>query len=97
MKRKNAGEKAKAVGKPVSFLYENPSAKTVCVAGTFNGWDAETDPLKRDRAGRWKVVKYLSPGSYEYRFVVDKIWTADPLCPMRRPNVYGGDNCVIEV
>jgi len=97
MKRRNAQEKVKAVGKPVTFLYENPSAKTVIVAGTFNEWHAERDPLKKDRTGKWKIVKYLSPGSHEYRFVVDNIWTTDPLCLMRRPNIYGGDNCVIEV
>lgn len=83
--------------KRVSFFLFSPSAREVSIAGTFNDWQPEKDRLKHDEAGNWKIVKYLNPGQYEYRFVVDGIWTPDPNCSHRRPNPYGGENCVIEV
>lgn len=91
MKRKAESKKR------VAFSIFSPMAQSVSVAGTFNGWQAEKDPLKQDENGNWKVVKYLPCGQYEYRFVIDGIWTPDPLCGNRRPNPYGGENCVIEV
>ena len=56
-----------------------------------------TRPLKREVDGNWKVTFYLAPGKYEYRFVVDGIWTDDPCCTTRCWNQYGGENCILVV
>lgn len=88
---------AGSLKKRVTFSFTEPVAKEVTVAGTFNDWDSQKDRLKHNGSGYWKIVKYLPPGRYEYRLVVDGIWTTDPLCPNRRPNMYGGENCIIEV
>ena len=61
----------KKLGGKVTFEYFAPAATTVEVAGTFNNWDPNRNPLKKDRKGRWKVVLNLPPGSYEYRYWVD--------------------------
>lgn len=78
------------------FLFIAPDANEVCMAGSFNQWDPEATPMKKRRDGTWYAVVYLSPGRYEYRIVVDGIWTDDPNCPTRRPNQYGGTNCIFE-
>jgi 1,4-alpha-glucan branching enzyme len=80
----------------VTFSFQSPDAKEVFVAGTFNGWDPRKDPFKRHSTG-WKAVKYLAPGMYEYRLVVDGVWVDDPSCENHRPNLYGSENCVLDV
>ena len=80
----------------VTFSFSSPGAKEVYVAGTFNGWDPRKDPFKRHSTD-WKAVKYLAPGVYEYRFVVDGIWVDDPSCKNHRPNQYGSENCVLDL
>ncbi len=80
----------------VIFSLQWPYAREVFVAGTFNNWDARKDQLVEGAKG-WKVIKYLEPGTYEYRFVVDGIWVDDPAAAKRSPNHYGCENCVVEV
>ena len=86
-----------ASSRKVIFSFHAPHAAEVSVAGTFNGWDTHKDPLMKRTKGRWRLVKYLEPGTYEYRFVVDAIWSDDPSYASRRSNPYGGDNCILEV
>ena len=83
--------------KRVTFSVHAPHARDVAVAGTFNDWDPSSRPLSREAGGSWTVTFYLAPGSYEYRFVVDGIWTDDPCCTTRCWNQYGGENCILEV
>lgn len=89
---------APKVGKKrVAFAVHAPHAREVAMAGTFNDWDPLTRPMKREADGNWKVTFYLAPGKYEYRFIVDGIWTDDPCCTTRCWNQYGGENCIIVV
>jgi hypothetical protein len=39
----------------------------------------------------------LAPGRYEYRFIVDGEWMADPLAKDFVPNPFGGQNSLLEV
>lgn len=97
MKMRSAAKTAGTPRKRATFSIDAPHAREVSVAGTFNGWDPARDFLKRKGEGDWVLVKYLSPGAHEYRFVVDGIWTTDPLCATRCRNIYGGENSVIEI
>jgi 1,4-alpha-glucan branching enzyme len=97
MKKKTTGKQTESFKKRVTFSFTEPFAKEVTVAGTFNDWDPRKDHLKRSGSGQWKIIKYLPAGTYEYRFVVDGIWTTDLQCLHRRPNLYGAENCVLEV
>lgn len=75
----------------VRFSLEAPEAGEVVLAGTFNGWDPS--PLKRDEQGVWGTSLLLTPGTYEYRFLVDGEWRNDPEAEAA-PNPYGTQNCV---
>ena len=55
-----------------------PDAKIVQVAGSFNGWRPEVSPLEPTGSGAWSAQLLLKSGQYEYRFVVDGVWTDDP-------------------
>lgn len=78
----------------VTFLYHQPSAQTVLVAGDFTGWSQAPLSLKKDKSGVWKRTVSLPPGRYEYRLLVDGEWRDDPQCADRNPNQFGGQNCV---
>ena len=88
----------KAAGKAqaVELKIEVPQAKTVSVAGTFNNWDDKKTPLQKDGKG-WKAVLPLSPGRYEYKFVVDGNWVCDPKAKEAVQNGFGSSNSVLVV
>jgi hypothetical protein len=35
--------------------------------------------LKKNKSGIWEIELHLPPGSYAYRFIVDGIYSRDPL------------------
>ena len=65
----------------VEFVCHAPEAKTVYLAGGFNGWDPKDTPMARSSNGDWRATLPLSPGRYEYKFVVDGRWVCDVGCP----------------
>lgn len=75
-----------------------PAARSVAVAGDFNGWRAEATPLRRGEGGAWSVLVPLAPGRrYEYAFLVDGEWVADPGAPASAEDGFGGRNAVMEL
>jgi 1,4-alpha-glucan branching enzyme len=81
----------------VTLTFYAPEAKTVQVAGTFNGWRPEANPLERTESGEWAARLMLKSGQYEYRFVVDGQWSDDPQATQNLPNPHGGLNSVLKV
>ena len=99
------------VERGILFQYEAPSARQVNLAGNFpdnewlkygNQFDVMYDDGKNgDRFagdGIWSIVKVLSPGRYEYKFVVDRnSWFIDPNALETVDDGYGGKNSVLIV
>lgn len=91
---KSAAVKKKALKKAIlSFMA--PDARSVQVAGDFNAWNPSVNPLKKASNGLWKINLNLSPGRYEYRFLVDGKWQNDPHCTSYVANPFGEDNCLL--
>jgi hypothetical protein len=67
-----------AIGKPLLFRLDHfPEARNVFVCGDFNGWN-QTE-LALSKVGReWQLPYVLSPGNYQYKFIVDEQWVLDP-------------------
>jgi 1,4-alpha-glucan branching enzyme len=86
--------KEKAITRKVSFQFQAPEAQEVYLAGDFNNWDTSTNLMKKDKKGIWKTILSLTPGRYEYRFLVDGNWENDPTCSCCVPNEFGSQNCV---
>ena len=82
---------------PVHFEFNHPTALSVCVAGTFNNWQATTKSMHRFGNGRWLAETTLAPGTYEYCLVVDGQWMPDPRVRETVPNPFGGRNSVLKV
>ena len=56
----------------VRFVYTDPAAKSVAIAGDFNDWSAKATPLARAASkGVWSASLPLSAGEHKYAFVVD--------------------------
>jgi 1,4-alpha-glucan branching enzyme len=81
---------------PVRFEFTHPTARTVCVAGTFNDWQPEAKTL-HSSAGNWWKETNLAPGTYEYYFVVDGQWIPDPQATETVDNPFGGKNSILKV
>ncbi len=81
----------------IRFTYDAPGAGSVTLAGSFNGWNAERNPLTDDGSGAWSIVMAFKPGKYEYKFVADGAWFADPDNPNTVADSFGGANSLIEV
>jgi len=80
----------------VAFNLSAPHARSAAVAGSFNGWQPQ--PLKAaSKDGLFSLVMLLTPGEYEYRFVVDGEWCSDASCPESVPNPFGASNSLVRV
>ncbi|MCM8771293.1 MAG: glycogen-binding domain-containing protein [Candidatus Omnitrophica bacterium] len=83
--------------KSVEFKLYAPDARNVTLAGDFNRWDTNSLKMKKDSKGTWKKKLDLSPGRYEYKFIVDGNWWTDPACKSNVPNPMGSQNSVINI
>jgi hypothetical protein len=81
----------------VSLEWVSPSAKSVAVAGSFNGWNPNRTPLKPAGAGKWVGELSGISGRHEYLFVVDGQWLPDPKAKESVQNPFGGRNSVLVV
>jgi len=95
----------------ILFQYDSPSARQVNLAGNFpdNEWlkDGDRVDIMNDDGingdkiaadGIWSIIKSLSPGRYEYKFVIDRnTWVEDPNALDRAEDGYGGVNSVLIV
>ncbi len=69
-------------GNEVTFSYYAPLAKEVYLAGSMNEWNSSADLMEYDAAtGYWNKTLTLNKGTYQYKFVADGNWFADPLNP----------------
>lgn len=67
---------------PVCFQFDDPKARAVFVAGTFNEWDPKATALTRDSNGIWSVETRMFCVPIAYKFVVDGQWITDPANPV---------------
>jgi len=82
---------------PVRFEFTSPTAKSVCLAGTFNHWQPEAKTLHSTGTGIWWKETALATGTYEYCLVVDGHWMPDPLARESVANPFGGRNSILHV
>src|SRR5438093_112946 len=85
MKKNKLKNHAQSQSNRIHFEYTSPSAKSVSIAGTFNGWQPNATPMIALGQGRWAKDLVLSTGDHEYCLVVDGQWM--PVQSHRRANV----------
>ena len=79
----------------VRLELSKPGAQSVAIAGSFNSWQPEQ--AKTTGNGGWVKELAIAPGRYEYMFVVDGQWMADPNAKEFAPNPFGGQNSVLVI
>ena len=64
----------------VRLIFDDSTARAVTAVGDFNGWNAESTPLRRvGTTHRWSATIALGDGAHRYAFVVDGTrWVPDP-------------------
>jgi len=82
----------------VMFVTLYPRAKAVQIAGDFNNWQPQLNPMERvGESGVWQTKIALPEGHYRYRYVVDGQWQQDPYNEKTELNPYGEYNSILEV
>ena len=93
--RKRASKQA---AKRVVFTLHAEKGKKVCLAGQFNDWNPTAKKLTyKTKDDVYSTILKLAPGTYEYKFVVDGVWCADPENADSVRNDQGTFNSVIVV
>ena len=96
--KKATTKAAKPVEKSVTFTVHAESGKAVYLAGTFNNWDPTGKKMQEKKGdGVYSVSIKLAPGTYQYKFVIDGTWCADPENRDFVQNDHGTLNSVITV
>ncbi len=67
-------------GKTLFELAGYPDAKEIYLVGSFNNWNLFGTPMAKTENG-WFCRLNLPPGEYDYKFIIDGYWTADPATP----------------
>jgi 1,4-alpha-glucan branching enzyme len=91
------------IPKPVSggiqFIVSAPKAKTVALAGSFNGWSLTANqmtPVGSD--GLWSVVIPLRQGEHTFMYLIDgKTWLVPPLADDYVTDGFGTTNGIVVV
>ena len=92
------GEKDAAAGRVCEFSVTAKPGLKVFVAGSFNDWEPELNPMVDAGAnGSYRCTLSLAPGYYEYKFVVDGEWVLDESNPNFTSNDFGTLNSVLNV
>jgi hypothetical protein len=82
----------------VTFVFVAPEARTVSLAGDFDGWDRARMQMRREASGLWTLEVPLAPGRYQYAFVVDgRRFVADPAAPRAVGDDFGQPSSVVTV
>ncbi len=79
------------------FVLNASEAKSVYVTGSFNDWSLDDKCRLRNIDGRWETEIPLTPGIYEYQFIVDGVWQEDPSNPRKTKNSFGDVNSLLEI
>lgn len=94
---KKGNSKPKKKLTSTEFTISAPQAEKVYLAGDFNDWNPSEFSMRKFKNGQCKKKVKLKPGRYEYQFVVDGNWEADPQNPERTPTPFGSENSVIHI
>ena len=82
----------------ILFKVEAPEGAVVQIAGDFNEWVPESlDFTESQGRPLWHKTISLRPGAYEYKYLVDGRWIADPANDSTVEDAYGGVNSLISL
>ena len=83
----------------VRFSLADGEARSVAVAGSFNGWSVSSHALARQgTSDLWTIVVPLPPGEHLFVFIIDgNRWITPPLADDFVDDGFGSQNGVVFV
>lgn len=92
----------KATRKPTSTRWipievKLTGAREVLITGDFVQWAPQGVALSYDGADTWRTALDLAPGEYQYRLIIDGVWSDHAQAQKRVNNPFGTQNCVLVV
>lgn len=83
----------------VRFTYVNGEARSVAVAGAFNGWSVRRHPMEQvGENGLWTVTIPLDSGEHAFMYVVNgQEWVTPPMADDYVPDGFGLQNGLVVV
>ena len=88
----------KPTTKEVTFTVHAEKGKAVYVAGEFNQWNPTAKKMAyKAKEGLYAATVKLAPGDYQYKYVIDGTWCADPENVNSVANDQGTFNSVVSV
>ncbi len=83
----------------VRFTYLAPTANTVYVVGSFNGWVKGATQMKQEgKTGVWIAEVMIRPGEHTFMYLVDgKEWVVPPIAEDFVTDGFGQTNGVVIV
>ena len=88
---------AAALATEVTFNYEAPGAAKVYLAGSFNNWSTDANPMAKGDGSLFSLTLDLPKGDHMYKFVADGNWIADPNAEGYVDDGFGGQNGTLAV
>lgn len=83
--------------KHVTLTWKDNDCSLVEVSGLDIGW-GQRMPLKLDEEqGRWTLERELLEGQYEYKYIIDGVWTCNDYEQVTSPNKDGHVNNYVQV
>ncbi|MFH1675153.1 MAG: AAA family ATPase [Pseudomonadota bacterium] len=85
-------------GKEILFALEAPEEEKIQIAGDFNGWMPQHLRLTYSEGKpMWRKIMRLKPGTYQYKYLIDNKWVADPGNHDTVDDLFGGLNSIVRV
>jgi 1,4-alpha-glucan branching enzyme len=82
----------------VRFAVQNPEARSIVLAGSFNEWSIGSHPLTQMNArGLWTIVVALPPGEHTFMYVVNGTDWVTPLAEEYADDGFGAKNGIVIV
>jgi 1,4-alpha-glucan branching enzyme len=82
----------------VTFTVHAEKGKAVYLAGSFNEWSTTAKKMAyKARSGVYATTIKLAAGKYQYKFVIDGVWCADPENADSVANDQGTFNSIVTV
>lgn len=84
----------------VTFKCQNDhQAENACLAGDFNSWSPDGNPMKKLKDGSFSITLSLpAKATYAFRYVLDgKIWVNDSEADGYVANEFGEENGLVQV
>ncbi len=97
--RQEARKRArKSKEKRIAFTLEAPEDASVQIAGDFNNWVPERLHLTNSNGKPvWIRAVSLKPGAYQYKYLLNGSWIADPGNNKTVNDLFGGANSIVTV